>query len=265
MKIQKKWFTVVELVVVIMILITLSWIWFVWYMSNLVESRNVKRVSEIGNAKMALKNHKLQNSLYPNPGNTFEISDGSGTIALQWFLDQDVYLKDFWKIPTDPYVKNKYYVYSITANKNAFQLATILEKDNVIGNELGLQAYVDGDYQTSSIEYLPSLVVAASEATDISVDYHKFVVDKGTKNLAYDLTGVPYVWATDISEVLEEEGIEIPKYFWYASCEEISENWAYWWVGRYQITDQSTWNVACVDCDGTLWSGTGTFTDGVCD
>ena len=43
-------------------------------MSNLVESRNVKRVSEIGNAKMALKNHKLQNSLYPNPGNNFEIS-----------------------------------------------------------------------------------------------------------------------------------------------------------------------------------------------
>jgi hypothetical protein len=64
-------------------------------MSNLVESRNVKRVSEIGNAKMALKNHKLQNSLYPNPGNNLDISGGSGVIAYQGFLNQDVYLKDF--------------------------------------------------------------------------------------------------------------------------------------------------------------------------
>jgi prepilin-type N-terminal cleavage/methylation domain-containing protein len=71
---QKKAFTLAELVIVITIIVTLTSVSFVSYMSNLVDSRNATRVSELGNIKISLKNHKINNAMYPNPGASFNIT-----------------------------------------------------------------------------------------------------------------------------------------------------------------------------------------------
>lgn len=265
---QKKAFTLAELVIVITIIVTLTSVSFVSYMSNLVDSRNATRVSELGNIKISLKNHKINNAMYPNPGASFNITQwATNIVAKQWLLNDDVYTTEIVSKPKDPYVTQRYYTYSVTANRLSFQLWSIIENEEVAGNDLWLLALIDGDYQTKSVWVLPSIIVAASSNTDISTNSSSFVVNKSTLNLPYDLEWVPYKSASTLAALLWESNIEVPKFFWYSSCQEIFDNWAFFGTGKYQITDANSVNgtVICAQCNGWTTVSTGSFANNVCN
>ena len=197
--IKKNAFTLAELVIVITIIVTLTSISFVSYMSNLVDSRNATRVSELWNIKISLKNHKINNANYPNPGSSFNITQWSNIVAKQWLLNDDVYTAEIVSKPKDPYVTQRYYTYSVSANRLNFQLGSIIENEEVSWNDFWLLALIDGDYQTKSIWILPSLIVAANVNTDITTNSDSFIINKSTLNLPYDLEWTPYKSASTFS------------------------------------------------------------------
>lgn len=238
---NKKWFTIVELVIVVTILVILSSVWFINYVWNLSDSRNATRISEISNLKVSLSSTKLKRWVYPSPWNYFEISNYWSWIVKQWYMNSQVYSTDIVNKPTDPLLKNRYYTYSITSKWNFFQLSTIIEKTD------GLISYVDWDFQTVSLSNLPSIIFATWSSFDISTNKSKFIVDKWTKNLPYDEDWNIVSKAKNISEIINEPWINIPKFFWYYSCEEIYDSWRNFWSWTYQILDNS-WNLKCVSC-----------------
>lgn len=234
MKQQRKAFTLVELVVVITILITLSTIGFLTYTSQLLYSRNAVRISDMGNIKMALKSHKTKNGWYPIPGHTFDVTN-SGTIIKQGYLDGDVFTQEITKKPTDPLLQDQYYLYSITHNKLFFQVWMSIEN-----KEDTFMAYVDGDYQTLHDGFIPSIVFASDTGWDIETLSWAFIVDKGTFNIPYDGEGNKVYTASSLEDILTESWVSIPKFYGYLSCLEIYENGASMGSWVYMILDSNS-------------------------
>lgn len=231
MKKNNSWFTLVELVVVITILAILSSIWFISYQKTIVSARNTTRTTDMANIKISLKNHKLKNWWYPMPGNPFNITN-SWVIINQWFLNEDVYTMELDKKPTDPLFKTQNYTYSITNNKQFFQVAMSLEDDSS-GNDFWLRAYVDWDYQTLNDGFIPSLVFATSSSWTIQTLSWSSIVDNWTFNLPYNEDWNFIKNASSLNEIINENWVNIPKYYWYSSCQEIYENWANMWSWNY--------------------------------
>lgn len=246
MKKKSLWFTIVELVIVITILVILSAISFIEYTNTLLDARNSTRISDMWNLKISLKNHKLKNGLYPIPWNSFDITN-SWTIIKQWLLNQDVYSMEIDKKPTDPLIKGQYYFYSTTFNKLFFQIAMSIEIDDDT-NENGLIAYVDWDYQTLNDNFVPSLIFATNNSWPLNTLSWASIVDKWTLNLPYDKLWELVNFSTNLNEVLAEPWINILKFYWYSSCEEIYENEVSMWSWSYNILD-SNWDVVSTNCD----------------
>lgn len=239
------WFTIVELIVVVTILIVLSTIWFVSYENTLTDARNSTRISDMGNIKMSLKNHKLKNWSYPIPWNSFNITNSWNTIIKQWLLDENVSTQELVKKPTDPFVDGQYYFYSILNNKLFFQVAMSIE-DDTIENDYSLRAYVDWDYQQIA-DMVPSIIFTASSSWTIEGFSWKFIVDKWTLNLPYDENWDVVNLATSFTWIIWESWVSIPKFYGYYSCQEIYENWNSMWSWSYKILDNN-WNVTSTWC-----------------
>lgn len=249
---NNKWFTMFELLIVITILIILSTIWIVNYSGNLTESRNAKRISDLSTLSVALKEDKISRGYYVYPKNSVEISNWVWNIVVyKWELNSDVPLSKVDKFPKDPLVKNKNYVFSVTKNRNKFELSTIIENGNVVWNELWYSSYITWDYKTSNITILPSITFATDLNLDIAVDNSKFIFNKLELNLPYDWEWKAFSQATSLSQILNEN-IDISKFYWYFSCEEIFTNWSFYGTWYYQILDNDSinGNVNCAVCNG---------------
>lgn len=112
-------------------------------------------------------------------------------------MNLSVAMNDFTDYPQDPRTKN-YYPYAVSKNRQAFQIATIIEDSSP------WKAYVDGDYKTVAKNVLPSLLLAVTkgendvveiaegvvtEGSSGSENRKKFIVNQGTANLPYGEDG----------------------------------------------------------------------------
>ncbi len=223
---MKKAFTFVELIVVVTILGILSTLWFISYTSGLWDARDSTRKSDIASIKSALKQYKQSRGSYPipSPGDNFNLTvTGSINVATQWKLNNNVTLSTLDNIPTDPKAK-VHYMYSITSNRQEYQLAATLE------NEDTSLALVDGDYSSVAKNTLPTIVVASAVAVDVTSGSNPnlFIFDNQYHNLPYDFTGdgTP---SSDGSQTLAEllAQAETDWVFWQnsdiVSCTEIEE------------------------------------------
>lgn len=227
-------FTIVELIVVVTILIILSTIGFVSYNSSLLDARNSTRITDMWNLKMALKNHKFKNGLYPLPGSPFQVTN-SGAIIQQWLFNDEVYTKEIDQLPQDPLVKTQYYFYATTHNKLFFQIGMSQEDQNQ-----DMIAYVDGDYKTPHDEFVPSILFASDTWWTLESLSGAFIVQKWTYNLPYNEDGQIVREAESLTGILQETGVSIPKFYGYYSCEEIYENGASMGSGVYMILDTNS-------------------------
>lgn len=122
------WFTLIELLITIFILLILSTIWFVsynWYSSK---SRDSVRITDISNFTAWLNLYATNWWLLPNP----EWTVSSWTInwkfvTYKWEARENVSkLANLTKVPVDPTTK-WYYTYWISFNHKYFQLGATLE------------------------------------------------------------------------------------------------------------------------------------------
>ena len=230
---NNKWFTLVELVVVITILAILSSVWIVSYQDYIRNARNSVRISDMSNIKIWLKNHKLKNWSYPIPWWYLSFYNSWIEIFKQWELNDDVATEEISKKPKDPYVAGKSYMYSTLSNKLIFQIWMINELNDSL-----LSSYVDWDYQRIA-DKLPSILIASSQTWEINVLSWWFIIDKSPYNLPYDESWDVYNWWKKFSEITA--WLTIPTFAWYTSCDEILQNWKSYWSWYYYINPSWTW------------------------
>lgn len=248
---NNKGFTMIELLIVITILVILSTVWIVNYSWNLAESRNAKRISDLTNLSIALKEDKITRGYYLYPKNPVEISNWAWNIIVyKWEINSDVALSKIDKFPRDPLVKNKSYNFSLNKNRSAFELSTIIENWSVRWNELWFSSYVTWDFKSSSVTFLPSISFATDVNLDISSDNSKFILNKLELNLPYDWDWKAFSQASSLTQIMNEE-VEVSKFYWYFSCEEVYNNWSFYGTWYYQVLDNDdiNWKVSCSVCD----------------
>lgn len=127
-----KAFTLVELIVVITILAilwTIAFISFQWYSKT---SRDSVRISDMNNIEKAMELFYLDVNKYPEPSHSNGITySWSIVLWYQWlFWDQTKNnLRYLDKLPVDP-LSQKEYTYSVTNNKQEYELAWIRESED---------------------------------------------------------------------------------------------------------------------------------------
>ena len=124
-----KWFTLLELIVVVTILWILSTIWFVAYSWYLVWVRDINRTSQLKLISDGLELYRTKHSL-PLPDDYVEVKANGEGIAYQWYAWKNVlesieYTSE-WVDPKD----KSYYSYYLTKDKKYYQLMWFLEEQS---------------------------------------------------------------------------------------------------------------------------------------
>jgi Tfp pilus assembly protein PilE len=230
---NKKWFTFVELIVTISIVIILSSLWIVSYSSYIWDARDSQRKSDMAQVSSALKIYKQKRWYYGFPGDLFNITYSWTTVAMQWRLNENVHLDTIEKLPSDP-KNDEYYFYSIINNKQEFEITWTLEnsKDNI--------ALKMGTYKSVSRNILPTITLAiwATAWSNVEIQAWNWDWDENRKLFIYDNQNynLPYTFIAPFepySEWLSFDTLidEVELYwdFWqntdYRNCTEIDEAW----------------------------------------
>jgi len=187
--IDKKWFTLVELIISATIIIILTTIGFYSYTESLGNARDWVRKSDLITLESQLNSHKNTFWSFPIPWDWFEIHNRWYHVATQWVLDRNVWLEGATNLPTDPLL-DRPYVYSTTRNRQEFQIAATLENDDIN------IALIRGNYTSVSKNILPTIVLALESISPIEVNASvwnggtnrdAFVFDRNALNLPYSL------------------------------------------------------------------------------
>lgn len=249
---SNKAFTFVELIVSITIIAILSIIWFVSYSKNLEDSRDSQRKSELSWIATWLKQQKFKRWEYPTPWSTFNITNSWYLVAIQWKLDENIIISTIDNIPLDPFI-NIPYIFSVSRNKQEFQLAATLE------NNWLYKSFLLGDYKSVSKNILPTITLALFWTGDIEIadwiwsgseNRTKFVFDNSRHNLPYSFDSwyYPYSDNTSFSWLIDDINITWWQNSDYRSCIEISDDWKFIWTWEYQI---NSWgllvNTGCIN------------------
>lgn len=122
------WFTLVELIVTISVLIVLSAIWFTSFSWYIASSRDSMRIAQMSKLTDTLEIYKLTKIL-PLPDSYTEIKDGTEIIAYQWYAWDSV-LSTLWvEKKWGDFEEWNFYSYYLTKNRKNFQLLTFLEEE----------------------------------------------------------------------------------------------------------------------------------------
>jgi hypothetical protein len=176
----------------------------------------------------------------------------------QWIIDNEISVSDINSVPKDPKV-DKAYSYSISRNKQSFQIWLTLESTE----KKKQTSLVDGDYKPIAKSLFPSLILAweytwsveihdniitASSVWTINRQY--FVLNWWSYNLPYDFTTLLPVkdWMTVwFTWIITEPGVILGTNSDYRDCNEIYEAWKSMWVWEYQILNSSSAleNITC--------------------
>lgn len=167
MKNVKKWFTLVELIVVVSILAILATIGFVSYSSYLIGVRDTNRTTQITSIYNWLDLYKIKKDI-PLPEDSINIETASWTIAYQWYmgksnLEMIEYSKE-WKDPKD----DTYFTYFLTEDRKYFQLMAFLEDEESLSTATVLKNIVPQTY--AAIDYTNRFPVVVGKKLGILVD-----------------------------------------------------------------------------------------------
>lgn len=229
-------FTLVELVVVATILVILTSLGFYSYVWNLQDSRDSARLADIAKLSSALSLSQQKKWALPIPGDNFDLTATGTTLAIQGTLNENVGLDTIDELVLDPKLKTPY-TYSITANKQEFQVAGTLE------NSDNPRSIVKWKYKTVSINLLPTLVLAVNGTTDMEItsiaNRNLFVFDGGTHNVVYTFS-----WnngaksdGTSFENLLNDPLIDFYQNSDFRNCTEIREAGKSLGDWEYQIRD----------------------------
>lgn len=185
---NKKAFTLVELVITITILVILSTIAFVSFQSYTQDSRDANRLASINEIQKWLMLSYSKNGTFPTPKNATTYTWGTLSV-LQWVLTQEV-LPELQSDPKDPLSKSSY-TYSITGDGEWYQIASDIENPDVLASSdlpsahaKVTSALVKGNYKLDPS--LPSLILIPTSSLTNSwlfSPWNCFVVNGGGNTL----------------------------------------------------------------------------------
>ena len=186
MKINKTWFTLVELIVVVSILAILSAIWFVSYSGYITWVRDTNRISQLWELWDSLNVFYAQNPL-PMPDDYIDIKIGNRLIGYQWNLWKSVLNKiDFNGNALDPDT-SEYFVYALSQNKKYFTLGALLEND---------------DYNNPLASSNKGVYASENEGKYPYITWDRFWVIYDEFNVAaHQLTSFIEQWSIDIADI----------------------------------------------------------------
>lgn len=236
-KTNNKAFTLVELIVVATILVILATMWFAAFWDSIPDARDAERKASVAQIQSALESYHSQRQVLPVPGNKFDITLTGSVVAQQWKFDNTVRINNALRnLPLDPYTDTPY-SYSMTNNKQEFQVAATLENGDIP------IAYLQWDYVSVSFDRLPTIMVAADANTEINAAPWRdlFVFNNLEYNLVYDLADpeLPYFDGTDFSTMVADSNLNYWHKSDYRSCDEIRDAWKSIWNWPYQYLDSN--------------------------
>jgi len=248
-KSNNKAFTFVEIVIVTIILWILATIGFSSFVWNISSWRDTLRKSHIAEIVWAMKTQKQKKWSLPIPSNYFKTKTWATILAWQWKLDKNIWLSEIDEIPVDPKLEIPY-LYSITTNRQDFQVALTLENgDSPI-------ALLKWNYKSIAKNILPTLLIATGSTTeiDISINNNKnlFIFDNQSHNLPYnfewDLEPISD-WVLDLTWLLDEADSSwvFSQNSNFETCLEIKKAGKSIWNWEYQIRS-STWALTNTWC-----------------
>ncbi|MDD2870942.1 MAG: prepilin-type N-terminal cleavage/methylation domain-containing protein [Candidatus Gracilibacteria bacterium] len=129
-------FTLVELVIVILILAILGTIAFISLQGYSQSARDSTRITDLGMITTALDLFNIDAGKYPIPSDGINITYSGAIVWNQGEFGETVFanLKRLSNIPIDP-LSNSKYTYSVTQNRNEYQLAGVLESGDLAYND----------------------------------------------------------------------------------------------------------------------------------
>jgi hypothetical protein len=130
LKSKIKWFTLVELIISITLLVILWTIWIISYSSHLSWVRDTNRITELDNLSKLLNAYRVTKKLPDTENWVIVYWSWSVKLWTQWYAWKIVLAKlgyvDWWIDPLD----RKYYTYYVTASNKYYQLLWFLEEKN---------------------------------------------------------------------------------------------------------------------------------------
>jgi len=133
------WFTIVELVVVVIILWVLATIGFISYNGYLEWARDGNRITQTKDIYKSLQLYAT-NRLLPLPDDAVEITANGTTVWYQWYAGEGVLsLANYNNGGVDP-KDNTYFTYVVSSNRKELQILTFLEERNLLETEVVYQA-----------------------------------------------------------------------------------------------------------------------------
>ena len=149
MIVNKKGFTLVELIVTVTILAVLATVWFISYAWYAAQARDSTRLAGISMMQKAIEINSMKSSQAAMPDDVVEIKIGSNLVWYQWEAGQwvmnQINFSNGWVDPK----YGDYYTYFLSANQANSQILTYLET-NTYANEnianLSNQSFANYDY-----------------------------------------------------------------------------------------------------------------------
>ena len=137
---SKKWFTFVELIVVVTILGILGTVGIISYNTYLWSARDSNRLTQLSDIKSWLGVYSVDKTL-PTPEDSVNVLANTNIIGYQWYAGEKILnligYNDGWRDPLD----KTYFTYYITKNKKDFQLMAFLEEEDVVAFSPVTQTY----------------------------------------------------------------------------------------------------------------------------
>ncbi len=235
--IQEKAFTFVELIIASTILIILSTLGFFSYSKHISTSRDTERMAHLWNINSSFILYKQKKGAYPLPWDNFNFTNGWTEVVKQGKLNEKVSLSTIDSLPLDPYAHIPY-IYSITQNKQEFQIWTSLENN---WNSIALLYW---NYKTVSKNILPSIMIAYNGSGSVEITNNsyknKFIVDGTRHNLPYNLENwIPFSDGIGFSWVIDDKNVRIFQNRDFENCDDIYEAGKSIGNGEYQILNSS--------------------------
>ncbi len=261
----RRWFTLVELIVVITILAilaTIAFTSFLWYQKSAREST---RISDTHLLEKVLSIYKVSNSQYPLPDDYITITASGTTIGYQWDFGTGVLvtLKQAWDIK-DP-LDGEYYSYFVDAWRQSTQIMALMEKQSSLYTAFISSVYASSDYSSRYPKVFgkPLGMLTKSDNTPIhqtgsltSLDIVSYAWSEEYTAHFSDTESITGTWSTlqwmtqdaNCKRVLEftysEDGIYTinPKKTWdfQVYCDSLIDGW--WWILVGRTSPNSVWN-----------------------